>query len=133
MAHIVEKKVNYLETTQLKAVYFSTFVQYFGLGVEEYFIAAGIPIPELIEEGLGLAVLECFCRYHSFARCGDILEIHTKVSEIKRKTIKFESSVYEKNSRALLADGYSVWLSYGRDKKSIEIPAHILQALKDGP
>ena len=133
MVHVIEKKVTYLETTQLKAVYFSTFIQFFGLGIEEYFNALGIPVTEFIDRGMGFAVLECFCKYHSFARCGDMLEIHTDVTEIKRKTFKFKISIYEKYSQKLLADGYTTWLAYGPDKKSMEIPEEVLQAFKTGP
>lgn len=130
MLHVTEKKVTYIETTQLKAVYFSTFLQYFGLGIEEFFNSLGIPVTELIEKGIYFAILESFCRYFSFARYGDILEIHTQIKELKRKTIKFESEIYEKSSKKILANGYSVWVTYDRNKKSTEIPKEILSALK---
>lgn len=129
-AHVTQKKVPYIETTQLKAVYFSTFLQYFGLGIEEYLKSLGIPLTELIGREIFLGVVESFCQYKSFAECDDILEIHTKIKELKEKTINFESTIYRKDGHQLVASGYTIWVAYNKEKKAIKIPEEVMCLLE---
>ena len=85
--------------------------------VERLFDADGHP-------ALYMLVAESYLRYKSPAFYEDELVIRTKVAEVRSRSIRFVYEVYRPDDDILVAEGETMHLMTGIDKKIRLIPEH---------
>jgi acyl-CoA thioester hydrolase len=106
--HVTELRVRWTECDPAGIVYFAHYLTYFELGTFEYLRSRGANWG-LIRERYGFQSVprvEAHARYKSSARYDDLIAVHTRIGDISRKVITFESQVYRQADRRLLAEGH---------------------------
>ena len=99
-------RVRYAETDQMGYVYYGNYYTYFEVGRVEYMRARGVAYKDMeIDDDSFIVVAESQCRYRRPARYDDLLRIRTRVSELRRRTIRFSYEVLREETGELLASG----------------------------
>jgi len=81
---------------------------------------------------ISFVIGETFARFHAPIRFDEIIEINTKIKEVKAKTIRFEHNILNKSDGKLLVNGYSISVCIDKTKnKSINIPDRVVELLKN--
>jgi acyl-CoA thioester hydrolase len=113
-------RVRYAETDQMGLVYYANYYIYFEIGRVEYMRQRGVAYKQMeIEDDSFIVVAESNCRYRRPARYDDLLRIRTRVSEVRRRTIRFAYEIVNDASGELLAAGETLHVvcdSKGRPK-----------------
>jgi acyl-CoA thioester hydrolase len=120
--HVFPWRVRYLECDRMGVVYHPQYLNWFEIGRTEWIRARGLTYRELEESGLYLPVIDANIHYKQPARYDDIVLIGTRVAEVNRLQIVFESEIRRKpenrddipfNEAELLASGNTrhVWLN----------------------
>ncbi len=112
-------RVRYAETDQMGVVYHSNFFIYFEIGRVEYMRQRGIAYKQMeTEDDAFIVVAEAACRYLRPARYDDLLLVRTRVTEVRRRTIRFAYEIAGPSGQ-LLATGETLHVvcdSKGRPK-----------------
>src|ERR687894_1360985 len=104
--HVTEIRVRWAECDPAQIVYFAHYLTYFELGSFEYLRSRGATWGA-IRERYGFASVprvEAHARFKASARYDDLLAIHTRVGDVGRKIVTFESAVYRQADARLLAE-----------------------------
>ena len=113
-------RVRYAETDKMGIVYYGNYYIYFEVGRVEYMRQRGIDYRAMeLDDDSFIVVAESHCRYRRPARYDDPLRIRTRVSQMKRRTVRFTYEVLHDVSGELLATGETVHVvcnSVGRPK-----------------
>lgn len=112
--------VRYAETDQMGIVYHSNYYIWFDMGRTDFLRKYVMDYCEVEDDGLMFPILEAHCYYKKPARFGDVITVHTKLSELKGVRIIFSYEVYNKNEE-LLANGYTVQASVSKEMKPVNI------------
>jgi len=121
-------RVRYAETDKMGFVYYGNYYIYFEVGRVEYMRNKGIDYKQMeIQDDSFIVVAESKCRYRRPARYDDALRIRTRVTEFKRRTIRFSYDVLQDETGELLASGETVHVvcdSHGKPKSLPEKYRH---------
>jgi acyl-CoA thioester hydrolase len=99
-------RVRYAETDQMGVVYYANYFIYFEIGRVEHMRQLGVAYKEMeIQDDSFIMVAESSCRYRRPAKYDDLLVIRTRVSEVRRKTIRFTYEIINSSSGVLLTTG----------------------------
>ncbi len=120
LEHTHTIRVRYSETDAQGHVHHTAFINYFEIGRLEMLRAAGHSFHRLAEEGLLLVVSEVHCQLFLPALFDDLLKIRTHVLRSKGVRIKHEYEITR--GEALVATGWSVVASVGKDGKVRRLP-----------
>lgn len=102
-------RVRYKETDQMGMVYYGNYFTFFEVGRVEYMRERGIAYKEMErEDDSYIVVTEARCRYLRPARYDDLLRIRTRVSESRRRSVRFDYEILRHDSGELLATGETV-------------------------
>jgi acyl-CoA thioester hydrolase len=102
-------RVRYKETDQMGMVYYGNYFTFFEVGRVEYMRERGIAYKEMErEDDSYIVVAEASCRYLRPARYDDMLRIRTRVSESRRRSIRFAYEILRHDSGEVLATGETV-------------------------
>lgn len=117
-------RVRYAETDQMGFVYYGNFYTYFEVGRVEYMRQRGVEYKQMeLQDESYIVVAESSCRYRRPARYDDPLRIRTRVTELKRRTIRFAYEVTHDTTGELLATGETLHVvcdTHGRPKTLAE-------------
>ncbi len=80
-----------------------------------------------------MVVAESYCRYKSPAFYEDELVIRTHVAEVRSRAIRFVYEVFRPFDQILIAEGETVHLVTGRDKKVRQVPDYYREKLLADP
>src|SRR6202140_2204429 len=87
-------RVRYVETDKMGVVYYANYYIYFEVGRVEYMRQRGVNYRDMeLQDDSFIVVAESQCRYRRPARYDDPLRIRTRVTEFKRRTIRFSYEV----------------------------------------
>ena len=102
-------RVRYKDTDQMGVVYYGNYFTFFEVGRVEYMRERGIAYKQMErEDDSYIMVTEASCRYLRPARYDDLLRIRTRVSESRRRSIRFSYEILRHDSSELLATGETV-------------------------
>lgn len=120
-------RVRYAETDLLGSVYYANFFTYFGVARHEHLRQIGVGLAELLRtEGITMGVLEAYCRYHAPAFFDDLLTVHTRVEEVRTRTVAFAYEVERDGTP--IASGRTVQI-FLKDRAPVPIPPGVREAL----
>ncbi len=98
------------------------------VGRTEFLEALGFPYHRLEEEGLVFSVVEARCRYIQPARYHDVVEIATRVAELRSRSVVF---AYELTAGGRgVAVGETRLLAMGANRRPRRIPEDLTLALR---
>jgi acyl-CoA thioester hydrolase len=117
-------RVRYAETDKMGFVYYGNYYIYFEVGRVEYLRSKGVDYKQMeIQDDSFIVVAESRCRYRRPARYDDPLRIRTRVTEFRRRTLRFSYEVRHEETGELLATGETVHVvcdSHGKPKSLSE-------------
>ncbi|WP_026476727.1 acyl-CoA thioesterase [Alkaliphilus transvaalensis] len=116
-----EITVRYAETDQMGVVYHGNYFPWFEIGRTTLLKDMGYSYKELEDENILLPVTEVTCQYKESAKYDDVVEIRTKVKEMKGVRITFSYELYRKADQQLLASGTTTHAFVNRAFKPINI------------
>lgn len=130
-AVVAEIEVRYAETDQQGVAYHANYFVWMEIGRTRYLEALGFPYHRMEAGGALFSVMEARCRYAGAARYGERVEIVTRVTALRSRSVAFG---YELQAEGRpLATGETVLIALDRDRRPRRIPAEIARALGRGP
>ena len=134
--HVAELRVRWTECDPAGIVYFAHYLTYFELGTFEYMRSRGANWG-VIRERYGFQSVprvEAHARFKASARYDDLIEVHTRIGEISRKVITFDSQVYRQADHRLLAEGHIKVVLTAADGRAAALPPDLVTWLQsDAP
>ncbi|WP_297056900.1 thioesterase family protein [Thermosulfurimonas sp.] len=125
----VEYRVIYGDTDTGGVMYYANYLRLFEIGRTELLRRQGLTYRDLEEQrGLILPVAEAHIRYRAPARYDDLLEIHTRISEVRPHRVRFDYRILRQGR--LLAEGYTVHAPVSREGRLQKFPPDILEFLQ---
>ncbi len=92
-------RVRYKDTDQMGMVYYGNYFTFFEIGRVEYMRERGIAYKNMEREDESyIVVAEASCRYLRPARYDDLLRIRTRVSESRRRSVRFAYEILRHDS-----------------------------------
>jgi acyl-CoA thioester hydrolase len=99
-------RVRYAETDQMGVVYYGNYFTWFEVGRAEFCRQLGFDYRRMeIEDDSFIVVAEASCRYRRPARYDDLLTIRTRVTESRKRTLRFSYEILRQDTGELLATG----------------------------
>jgi acyl-CoA thioester hydrolase len=114
-----QHRVGYHETDQMGVVHHANYLHWFEKARTEYLREQGVSYRELEEKGVILPVAKVNCNYQQPAHYDDLVEVITKIKELKRVKISFEYKV--KRNDKLLVTGETIHSFVNEDFKPIAL------------
>jgi acyl-CoA thioester hydrolase len=112
-------------------VHYSNYFRFFERAEEEFYRHLGFTFTDAQERGLWFPRVEAFCQYRKPARFNDLIEVELTVEELREKSIKYSFKIFNKESNALLANGYVVIVTADKKEgKAAPVPRDIVEKLK---
>jgi acyl-CoA thioester hydrolase len=116
-------RVRYKDTDQMGMVYHGNYFTYFEIGRVEYMRERGIAYKQMErEDDSYIVVAEASCRYLRPARYDDLLRIKTRVSESRRRSIRFTYEILRHESGEVLAIGETLHIVCNREGRPKSLP-----------
>jgi acyl-CoA thioester hydrolase len=95
-------RVRYAETDQMGVVYYGNYFTWFEVGRAELCRQLGFDYKRMeIEDDSFIVVVEASCRYKRPARYDDLLTVRTRITESRRRTIRFAYEILNQDSEKL--------------------------------
>lgn len=102
-------RVRYAETDQMGVVYHANHFAWFEVGRVEWCRQHGFEYKRMeMEDDSFIVVAEARCRYKRPARFDDLLVVRTRVTESKRRMLKFGYEILDQASGEVVATGETV-------------------------
>ncbi|SRR5579875_203013 len=99
-------RVRYAETDQMGVVYYGNYFTWFEVGRAEFCRQLGFDYKQMeIEDDSFIVVAEASCRYRRPARYDDLLTIRTRVTESRKRTLRFSYEILRQETGEQLATG----------------------------
>jgi len=116
-------RVRYKDTDQMGMVYYGNYFTFFEIGRVEYMRERGIAYKNMEREDESyIVVAEASCRYLRPARYDDLLRIRTRVSESRRRSVRFAYEILRHDSGEMLATGETVHIICNREGRPKSLP-----------
>ena len=131
--HETEIRVRYAETDQMGIAHHSNYLIWFEAGRSDLCRGRGFSYKEMEErENALMVVAESYVRYKLPAFYEDVLHIHTKIGEIRSRSIRFVYEIYRPKDNMLIAEGETLHLVTDQNQKVRTIPEVYKRLLTDG-
>ena len=125
----VPVKVRFNETDLQGHVNFAHYLSYFDVGLTEYLAAIGYGYPAMLTEGVDMLYAEAHCNYLASAQWPEVLNIHTRIAHLGRRSIRYEFDLRAEKDGRQVATGYIVAIAAERGTwAECEVPEKLRQA-----
>jgi acyl-CoA thioester hydrolase len=115
-------RVRYPETDRMGVAHHTHYFTWFELGRTELMREAGCTYGGLEDDdGVFFPVIEARAVYKSPARYDEVVDIETRLVAAEGVRVRFEYAITRQGEGALLATGFTVHASCGRDGKPIRL------------
>ncbi|MFC1709134.1 acyl-CoA thioesterase [Candidatus Omnitrophota bacterium] len=121
-----EVRVRYADTDQMSVVYYANYFVWLEIARTESLRSLGVDYRSIEKEKqLALPVVEAYCKYKAPARYDDIIEIKTKVSQVRNSSLRFDYKLINKENGELLAEAYTTHVFIDSARRPVRIPEKI--------
>jgi YbgC/YbaW family acyl-CoA thioester hydrolase len=130
--HRCQVRVRFGDTDPYGIVYFVSYFRYCHQAIEDYLRSLGLPPEDTfrnVKEGFGLPIVEAHGKFIRPSRYGDLLEIETRVQEVRTKAIIFHFRFFPAGQDELMAEGTANMVAISREWRAIPIPNRVLSRL----
>lgn len=124
-------RVTWADTDAAQVVHYSNYFRFLERAEEDFYRHLGFSFIDIAKTGLWFPRVEVFCRYKKPARFNDLIEVELTVEELREKSMKYGFRMFNKETRALLAEGYVVIVMVDKQtQKAVPIPKEIVEKLE---
>lgn len=118
-------RVRYAETDKMGVVYHANYLVWFEIGRTEYCRERGFAYREMEEnDDSFLVVVESYCRYKAPAHYDDELMIRTRITELRRRSLRFGYEVVRVSDGKIIAEGETGHVVTTKDGRVRSFPPH---------
>jgi len=103
-----EIRVRYANTDQMGFVWHGNYLEYFEVARTEMLRDTGFSYKDLEDGGYYLPLIESHTIYKTPAKYDEVLEIDSEMKEIPASRMKIDYVVREKETKRLIATGYTL-------------------------
>ena len=127
-------RIRYAETDQMGVVYYSNYLIWFEIGRSAYCRKQGFSYAEMEAQTESfLAVAEVSCRYHAPAHYDEIVNIRTSIASLKKRALRFQYQILNKQSGTLIATGSTTHVILNKNGSPKTLPEKYVLLLKNSP
>jgi acyl-CoA thioester hydrolase len=120
-----EVRVRYADTDKMQFVYNGKYLEYFEIGRTELLRSTGLPYAKVEKEGYQLPLIEAGVKYKQPAVYDDLLEIEATLRELYSPKVHIEYVVRRKETKELIAEGFTTHMFIRTDTKKAVRPPKI--------
>lgn len=91
--HVTAIKVRFTELDPYGHVNHAQYISYFEHGRTEALESVGLGLHEMSDQGVQVVVMSLTATYKAAAKAGDVLEVHTAVSELRRASTMWSQHI----------------------------------------
>jgi acyl-CoA thioester hydrolase len=113
-------------------VYHAEYLVWCEVGRTDYIRALGLPYAELERRGTTLAVAEATIRYHAPARYDDMIQVETRLSEVRSRAITFDYLIRNASTGDRLATARTLLVSLDDAGKPVPLPGEVRTLMERG-
>ncbi len=121
--------VSYGETDAMGVVYYAEYIHFFERARGAMCRACGLGYGKIEEAGFMLPVREAECRYRSPARYDDNVQIHARIVEWRRASVRFRYEIWNEDRTKLLCEGMTLHAVVNREGRPVAVPEWIKEKL----
>ena len=132
--HRCQVRVRFGDTDPYGIVYFVSYFRYCHRAIEEFLRSLGLPPEETfrnVPEGFGLPIVEAHGKFLRPTRYGDLLEIETRIQELRSKAIIFHFRFFPSGGEQLVAEGTAHMVAISREWRAMAVPERVLRRLTE--
>lgn len=132
--HRCQVRVRFGDTDPYGIVYFVSYFRYCHRAIEEFLRSLGLPPEETfrnVPEGFGLPIVEAHGKFLRPTRYGDLLEIETRIQEVRNKAIIFYFRFFPSGEEQLVAEGTAHMVAISREWQAMPVPERVLRRLTE--
>jgi acyl-CoA thioester hydrolase len=122
-------RVRYAETDQMGVVYYANYLVWMEVGRTDFCKSLGFNYRDMESEGAFMAVAEVTCRYIAPALYDNPILVRTQLERLNRKIVTFSYAISNEDTGQLLAEGRTVHLTMGADRKSRALPSRYFELM----
>ncbi|MBP3730541.1 MAG: acyl-CoA thioesterase [Mailhella sp.] len=122
-------RVSYGETDAMGVVYHAEYIHFFERSRGDLCRACGISYREIENAGFMLPVKEVQCLYRSPARYDDLVQIHVRVDEIRKASVRFRYEIFDESRTRLLCEGMTLHAFVNASGRPSAIPGWLQKLL----
>ncbi len=121
--HETKIRVRYAETDKMGIVYHANYLVWFEIGRTEFCRARGFAYRDMeVNDNAFLVVAESYCRYKSPAYYDDELTIRTRITELRKRSLRFGYEVVRGDDQTVIAEGETTHLVTDASNKVRSFP-----------
>ena len=122
-------RVRYAETDQMGIAHHAEYFAWFEVGRTDLLRARGMTYRELERNGLRLPVIDARARFLRPAYYDDVLEIRTRLAELRGARVSFEYEVHRQGGDGPLATGATAHAAVGPEGRPCRLPETLRRTL----
>ena len=123
-------RVRYAETDQMGRAHHMHYLAWFELGRTELLRAAGAAYSEIERQGVMLPVSNVDVEYLSGVGYDELVEVETRVSEVRSRTVTFAYVAARAETGEVLASGSTRLVCTNSEGRPKRIPPHLVRVLR---
>ena len=123
-------RVRYAETDQMGRAHHMQYLAWFELGRTELLRAAGVAYSEIERQGVMLPVSNVEVEYLSGVGYDELVEVETRVSDVKSRTVTFSYVATRAETDEVLASGSTRLVCTNAEGTPRRIPPHLSTVLR---
>lgn len=123
-------RVIYADTDAMGIVYHTNYIKWFEIGRGELFREMDMTYAWIEEQGYGMPVTEVFAHYLYPAQYDQVLLVETEIGYVKRASIRFDYSIWNKAREKVLVEGHSIHAFVDKGRRIVRIPSFITDRIK---
>lgn len=128
--HETRIRVRYAETDKMGVVYHANYFVWFEIGRTEYCRARGFAYRDMEEQDDAfLVVAESYCRYKASALYDDELVVRTRVTELRKRSLRFGYEIIRDETDEIIAEGETMHVITDSQSKVRSFPERYKQML----
>ena len=127
---IVEFRVRYAETDQMKVVHHRNYLVWCELGRTDLIRMLGTSYADIEKQGILLAVVEATLRYHAPARYDDLIRVRTVLREARSRSVTFEYTIENADTGEKLVTARTMLASINGEGKLVSMPEQMRRSLE---
>ncbi|MEK6574558.1 MAG: thioesterase family protein [Chloroflexota bacterium] len=125
-------KVRFNETDLQGHVNFGQYLFYFDVGATDYMEAIGYDYDRMLADGVDLLYAESHCNYKSPVKWPEVLNVHTRIGHLGRRSIRYEFDIRAANDGRQVATGHIVAIAAERGTwEECEVPERLRRAIAE--
>lgn len=130
VSSVVEFRVRYAETDQMRVVYHANYLVWCEMGRTDLIRRLGTSYADIEKQGIALAVVDATIRYHAAAKYEDTIRVRTVVLDARSRSVTFQYTIENAETGARLVTARTTLASINGEGKLVAMPPELRKSLE---